>query len=213
MSDAELVDMSLPLRDGMRLFPGLEPFDSAESVNDDTGAITRRFTASTHQGTHVDAPAHYVDGPTIDDLSLSRWTGAARVVDLREHSGETITAAILDDRASDVGSGDRVILLTGDVDDRFGSEAFFEEAAVLSEDAAEWLVARAVSLVANDFLTESLDDPDRPVHHTLLGGGIPIVEYLCNADTVANAETVGFTCFPLHLPGFEASPVRAIAHR
>lgn len=213
MSDGELVDMSLPLRDGMKLFPGLEGFESTLSVDDETGAVTRRFSSSTHQGTHVDAPAHYVDGPTIDDLSLNRWTGTARVVDLREHRGETITAATLDDCADDVDPSDRVILLTGDVDEHFGTEAFFDEAAALAPDAAEWLVDRKVSLVANDFLTESLDDPERPVHHTLLGGGIPIVEYLCNANAIADATTIEFTCYPLYMAGFEASPVRAVARR
>lgn len=213
MSDPALVDMSLPLRDGMKLFPGLEGFEATTSVHEGTGAVTRRFSSSTHQGTHVDAPAHYVDGPTIDDISMTRWTGTARVVDLRDHRGETITAATLDDCADDVGPGDRVILLTGDVDEHFGTEGFFEEAAALAPDAAEWLVDRDVSLVANDFLTESLADPERPVHHTLLGGGIPIVEYLCNADAIAGATTVEFTCFPLHVPGFEASPVRAVARR
>lgn len=213
MTDTACLDMTLPLRDGMQLFPGLPAFESKSSITEETGALTRRFTSSTHQGTHVDAPAHYVDGPTLEEFELDRWRGEATVVDLRDRCGEEITADVLADRAGQIRAGERLLLLTGDVDAHFGDPSFFDRAAVLTPGAAGWLVERDVGLVANDFLTEALDDPERPVHHTILGAGIPIVEYLCNADAVAEAETVAFTCFPLNLPGFEASPVRAVAYR
>jgi kynurenine formamidase len=208
-----LVDMTLPFEEGMQAVPGLSGFEAERSVAEDTGAVTHRYTSTTHLGTHVDAPAHFVDGPTIDELPLDRWRGAARVVDLRNHCGETITASILETRAGNVDAGDRVLLLTGDVDERFGSTDFFDRAAVLSPDAAEWLVDREIALLANDFLTEPFENPERPVHHTLLGAGTPIVEYLCNADAVADATDVEFSCFPLNIPGFEASPVRAVTRR
>jgi kynurenine formamidase len=208
------IDLTLPVRDGMKLFPGLPTFESESSVTETTGALTRRFTSSSHQGTHVDAPAHYVDdGATLGDLPLDVWHGEAVVVDLRRYRGESITAEVLDDHAGHVGDDDRVVLLTGDVDEQFGDEAFFDRASVLTPGAADWLVERGVALVANDFLTEGLDDPDRPVHRTILGAGVPIVEYLCHADAVADLARIELTCLPLHLPAFEASPVRAIAHR
>ncbi len=206
------VDMTLPLEDGMQLFPGLPSFESERSVSDETGAITRRFASSTHQGTHVDAPRHYdPEGPTLGSLGLDRWFGPATVLDLRAARGEPIDAATLDAAAADPEPGDRLLLLTGDVDHRFGDEDFFAEAAHLTPSAAEWLVDREPALVGNDFLTEALDDPDRPVHRTLLGGGVPVVEYLCSADAVADHDRVDFTCLPLHAPGFEAAPVRAVA--
>ncbi len=207
-----LVDMSLPLEDGMILFPGLPPFESERSVSSETGAVTHRFSSNTHQGTHVDAPRHYVDdGATVGSFAVDRWVGPARVVDLRDHRGEPIDADLLERAGDDVSSGDRVVLLTGDVDHRFGDADFFDEAAHLTASGAEWLVDRDVDLIANDFLTEALDDPARPVHRTLLGAGIPIVEYLCEADAVAPFDRVDFTCLPLSMPAFEAAPVRAVA--
>ncbi|PSP83996.1 hypothetical protein BRC83_06265 [Halobacteriales archaeon QS_1_68_17] len=207
-----LVDMTLPLEEGMQLFPGLPSFESERSVSDETGAITRRFASSTHQGTHVDAPRHYVpDGPTLGDLGLDRWFGAATVVDLRDRRGEPIDAEALAASGVDTEPGDRLLLLTGDVDHRFGDRDFFEEAAHLTVSGAEWLVDREPALVGNDFLTEALTDPERPVHHTLLEAGVPVVEYLCEADAVADHDSVEFTCLPLNAPAFEASPVRAVA--
>lgn len=107
---------------------------------------------------------------------------------------------MLDTRAPGL-SRDRVLLLTGDVDARFGGGAFFEEAAVLTPDAADWLLDRSVGTIGNDLLTESIDGDDRPVHRRLPGAGVPIVEHLSNADAVADAMTVDvrwfITCSPV----------------
>lgn len=144
----------------------------------------------------------------MEQLSLDILCGPSRVLDLRDHRGEEITAGVLESTAPDL-SSDRVLLLTGDVDAQFRNPDFFDEAAVLSLDAAEWLLDRGVRLIANDFLTESIQTEKRPVHHALLGEGVPIVEYLCNVGRVVTETTVEFRCFPLHLPGLEAAPVRA----
>ncbi|MDX1747647.1 MAG: hypothetical protein R3324_17060, partial [Halobacteriales archaeon] len=54
-------------------------------------------------------------------------------------------------------------------------------------------------------------DPARPVHHAILGADIPVVEYICNADAVADYDTVELTCLPTLLAGFEGAPTRVIA--
>lgn len=204
------IDLSLPLEEGMPGFPGYPGYETSQlQTIESDGKVSHHVSMNTHQGTHVDAPAHFIEGgATIDELSLETLCGPARVVDLREHQGEQITADVLASVAPEL-SADRVLLLTGDVDARFSSPDFFEEAAVLTADAGEWLVERQVKLVANDFLTEGIQTEERPVHHALLGAGIPIVEYLCNVDEVVTESTVDFRCLPLLLPGLEAAPARA----
>lgn len=215
------VDLTLPLEDGMPTFPGHPTFDSERrGSHDGGGAVSHYFSMTTHQGTHVDAPAHFIPGgATIDEVTPGQLVGPTRVVDLRDYRGEAIDATVLDDHTDGVGPGDRVLLLTGDVDDGFHRDDFFARASALTEDGADWLVERGVGLLANDFLTEAVPevteavsgDPARPVHHTLLGAGIPIVEYLCNAEAVADADAVELICLPLSVPGFEAAPARAVA--
>lgn len=207
-----LVDLSLPLEVGMPGFPGYPGFESTQlQTYDSDGKVSHGFSANTHQGTHIDAPAHFIEGgAAIDEIPLDRFAGPARVVDLRAHRGATIDAEVLTAAAPDL-DAERVVLLTGDVDDRFYDDGFFDDAAVLVESAASWLLDRGVGLVANDFLTESIDEPNRPVHHSLLGADVPIVEYLCNADAVADRETIELICLPLRVPGFDAAPARAIA--
>lgn len=205
------IDLSLPLEEGMPGFPGYPGYETRQLQSYDAdGKLSHHVSMNTHQGTHVDAPAHFVaGGATVDELSLTDLCGPARVVDLRDHRGEEISADALEAAAPDL-SADRVLLLTGDVDARFEDPDFFDEAAVLTADAADWLLERDVRLIGNDFLTESIRDEERPVHHALLGAGVPIVEYLCNVDAVVGETTVDFRCLPLRMPGLEASPVRAV---
>ncbi|WP_247730147.1 cyclase family protein [Halovivax limisalsi] len=207
-----LVDLSMPLTEDLPVFPGYPSFEATKiRSHEEDGAVSHALSLTTHLGTHVDAPAHFVPGgATVDDLPLETLTGAARVVDLRSHAGETITADVL---AAEAGSIDEPIalLLTGDVDDSFEAADFFETAAVLDESGAEWLLEQSVSAVGNDFLTESISVDERPVHHALLGAGVPIVEYLCNVDDIVTADVVEFSCLPLSLPSLEAAPARAVA--
>lgn len=206
------IDLSLPFEEGMPGFPGYPGYQARQLERHDVeGKVSHHLTMNTHQGTHIDAPAHFIEGgATIDELDTDLLWGEARILDLRAHAGEELDAELLKQAAPDL-TADRVLLLTGDVDARFGSDDFFDEAAVLTESAAEWLLEREVELIANDFLTESIQVPMRPVHNALLGAGVPIVEYLCNADAIAEYETVEFACLPLKLAGIEAAPARALA--
>jgi kynurenine formamidase len=54
-------------------------------------------------------------------------------------------------------------------------------------------------------------DLERPVHSTLLGAGIPIVEHLCNLAALS-AGGVRFFAVPAKVQGFGSWPVRAFAH-
>lgn len=206
------IDLSLPFEEEMPSFPGYPGFQARQLERHDVeGKVSHHLTMNTHQGTHVDAPAHFIEGgATVDDLDTDLLWGEARVLDLRDHASEQLDADLLQQTAPDL-DADRVVLLTGDVDAHFGGGDFSDEAAVLTAPAAEWLLERDVRLVANDFLTESIQVPMRPVHDTLLGAGVPIVEYLCNADAVAEYDTVEFACLPLKLAGIEAAPARVLA--
>lgn len=209
------IDLTLPVEPGMLSFPGYPAFESEVlRTYERNGHLSHGFTTTTHTGTHVDAPAHYIEGgTTVDALDLETLVGPATVLDLRAYRGEPISRATLEAESPPLDPGARLVLVTGDVDALPADESFFEGASVLTEDAADWLVEREVSLVANDFLTEGLGDPGRPVHNTVLGAGIPVVEYLCNTDEIADETRIELTCLPLALAGLEAAPARVVAER
>jgi len=81
--------------------------------------------------------------------------------------------------------------------------------AALTPNAARLLVARGVRLVGTDTPSpESADAADLPVHHVLLGAGVPIVENLLLDDVAAGAYEL--IALPLRLTEADASPVRAV---
>lgn len=219
-----MIDLTLPLDPGVVTPPGSSPFElDHRKTHEADRMMSSRFSASTHVGTHIDAPRHFAaDGRTVDELKLAECTGPAAVFDLRDHSGEHVTEAVLERADPGIDPGSRVVLLTGDVDRALSHEWEYPDdihakSAALTVAAAEWLVDRGVTQIANDFLTESMAvtdlpyDPDRPVHRTILDADISIVEYICNTAGLADHDRIRFDCYPLPLAGAEASPVRVVA--
>jgi kynurenine formamidase len=82
----------------------------------------------------------------------------------------------------------------------------------LTRDAAEYLVDGGVVLVGIDSLNiDDTGDPTRPVHSTLLGAEVPIVEHLCNLASLPDNE-FRFFAVPTKVAGFGTWPVRAFGH-
>ena len=211
----DMIDLTVPMGKELPSFPGYPGFEYEQWGGHDKGggALMHYYSANTHQGTHIDAPYHFIpDGRTVDELTFEELVGPAKVMDLRKYKGESITADILDNHASEIKKKDKVVMVTGDVDDNFFTGNFFKEASDITLDAAEWLIERAVELIVNDFLTEAVPgEPDRPVHKALLGADIPVVEYICNIEEIVGYESIWIGCFPMLVKGFEGTPTRVVA--
>src|SRR5687767_13817460 len=78
-----IYDITVPIRSGMPIYDGdpgvkVEPW-SAFTKGDSSNVSFLHLGA--HTGTHVDAPAHFIDGAAqIDSLPLESLIGPARVV-------------------------------------------------------------------------------------------------------------------------------------
>jgi arylformamidase len=76
-----IIDLSQPIEDGMPVYPG-DPAVRVQVAHtyEREGWLLRDLRMGSHTGTHVDAIAHmHPDGPTLDDLPLSRFCGPAVV--------------------------------------------------------------------------------------------------------------------------------------
>jgi kynurenine formamidase len=96
-------------------------------------------------------------------------------------------------------------------DARWGTPAYLTGNPFLTAEAAAYLVAQGAALVGIDSVNiDDLSDLTRPVHSTLLGAEIPIVEHLCNLGQLP-AQGFTFTAVPPRVAGVGTWPVRAFA--
>jgi len=156
-------------------------------------------------GTYLDTPFHrFEDGKDLSGLDLLSLVDLDAVVVRLE--GAVDREAFL---PVDVG-GKAVLVHTGWARN-WGTDRYFEGHPFLTEDAAVCLKEQGAVLVGIDSL--NIDDTssgDRPVHTTLLGAGILIVEHLCNLDRVP-VSGFTFTAVPIKVKGMGSFPVRAFA--
>jgi len=212
-----IVDFSMPLYEGMPKFPGeLVPeyrleFTAmhSESVHKALG----KFTTSTHNGTHIDAPLHWVKGgKTIDSLPLEKFVGYAAIVHLpRKESFSPITPEDLG-KHSNVRKGDILIIRTDWVK-KLGTPQFFTEPPYLTLDTVDWILEKEIKLLGVDLPcveeVRVLKKGVSPVHKKLLENEIPIIEGLVNLDK-AEEDRIYLVAVPVNLKGADAAPVRVI---
>jgi arylformamidase len=106
---------------------------------------------------------------------------------------------------------DKAVLVRTDWSAHWATDRYFDGHPFLTEAAAIDLRDRGAVLVGIDSL--NIDDTTtgaRPVHTTLLGAGIPIVEHLCHLDQLPTAGFT-FTAVPVKVKGMGTFPVRAFA--
>ncbi len=169
-----------------------------------------------HVGTHVDAARHFIPGgQTIDQYPLTRFIGPAVVLDVRREGPVTLTGEELRKAEPAIQRGDMVLLYFGYAD-RFRDESYHVH-PYLSNDAADFLVERGVSLVGTDTVTPDLPGPlrppgfDFPVHLRLLGNDVLIIENLGPGLKEVLNRRVTVAAVPFRIEGGDASPITALA--
>lgn len=176
------------------------------------------FSTACHLGTHIDAPLHFIpDGQTVDEIALDALIGPAVTLDLRmaAAAGPSLTVDVLVDAAAGRSLRGRIaVLLTGWVTEAFGTEAYYgPEHPHLTVEAAEFLVAAQPNAVAVDTLVDAVEPPrhgDNPVHRTLLGAGIPLIENFANGEQLP-ADGYRMIALPLAIIGADGAPARVVA--
>ena len=205
------IDLSLPIRDGAPSFPGdptcvIRPW---ATIGPDPANL-HQVTLGTHQGTHLDAPLHFLaDGGPVDQVPIAALVGPAILVDLR-HKAPRSTITVDDLADVVIAPGDRLVLRMGW--DRVLAEdpaAYFADGPRLGEDAARWLATKGLAVIGMDTPTPN-PDAFVAVHQALLRVGTVLVEALSNLDALREG-TFWLSAVPLRLEGLDGSPVRAFA--
>jgi kynurenine formamidase len=212
------VDLSHTIEDGMITYKGLPAplicdhlsrADSRALYAPGTEFQIGRITMVANTGTYIDAPFHrYADGYDIAGFEMSAIAEVdAVVVHLDGMRGRSIAR---DDLAALDVEGKAVLVHTG-WSRHWRTDAYFENHPFLTADAAAYLRDAGARLVGIDsFNIDDTTDRTRPVHTTLLGAGIPIVEHLTALDALP-AAGFRFSAVPPKVRGIGTFPVRAFA--
>ena len=153
------------------------------------------FEMCAHNGTHVDAPRHFIgDGKTVDEIALEAFVGKALVV---EHQGALTAAdavAILEKARSRDGEAARRILIKGN--------------ATVTLEAAEVFAKADLLLLGNESQSVGPTDAPMAVHIALLRAEVILLEGIRLGEV---PEGVYFlSAAPLNLAGLEGAPCRAL---
>jgi arylformamidase len=202
-----VIDISVPLANGMATYPGDPPFrrDPALSRAGGDSAEVSLISCGSHTGTHVDVPFHFIEGGAdLSSVALDAFVGPCRVVDATGR--RAVTEA---DVATVVPlTGERILFKTDNSAAPPGG-GFSAEYTFLSGPAARALAASGVRLVGWDYLSvEEYDAPEAEAHLALLGAGVMILEGLNLAGVPAGEYFLA--ALPLAVAGGDGAPARAV---
>lgn len=197
--NGKIYDVTRPLAPGCVVYPGdIVP----RLVQQDQGMYrVTDIRISSHSGTHIDAPSHYIEeGTTVDELPFSALMGWCRVVDL---SG--VEGTINPDNLGGVMDGPRKVLLRTS----FSHDLEFrEDYPSLGQEAAAVLAARGIDCIGTDGPSIETFDCSGQVHRTLLASGVVIIELL-DLRGVPEGD-YWMIALPLRLRGLDGSPCRVL---
>ena len=211
----KIVDLTLTVSDKIPTFPGSpQPsFIPWENVKEDGYNLELLFL-STHTGTHMDAPYHFLEkGAKIHEISLKKLVSEAVLIKSKKKGGESITKTDIqkfEKKHGKIASFSSVIFYTG-WQRNLQKKYYFTKNPGLSVSAAKYLASKKINLVGID--SPSIDlgkDSKFSVHQIFAKKGMLIVENLANLEKIKSSK-FHLVVLPLKLKNATGSPVRAIA--
>ena len=153
------------------------------------------FNMCAHNGTHIDAPRHFIkDGKTIDEICLDAFVGMAYVAEHRGVVTDNDAVEIIEKAKKHNPEVAKRILIKGDVE--------------VSLEAAKVFASSNILLLGNEPQTIGPQSAPMAVHLALLSADVVLLEGIRLADV---SEGIYFlNAAPLNLEGADGSPCRAV---
>ena len=182
---------------GCKVFPG-DPAPKKNVLNSiEVGGLYNlsEFSMCAHNGTHVDAPFHFInDGKSIDAIDLTSFVGMAYVSEQRGVLSADDALSIIKKAREHSAEAAKRILIKGD--------------AEVSAEAARVFASSNIFLLGNESQTVGPENAPMEVHKILLSAGAVLLEGIRLASV---SDGVYFlNAAPLNLFGADGSPCRAI---
>jgi kynurenine formamidase len=226
LRSGRLIDLSHTLEEHIPSYPTHSKYfhDMWGSYWHGGRSLTYQLVMNEHNGTHVDAPAHFISDAkpqahvTIENVPLTRLIGrGVRIVCRECKEGDYVSKAFVAEWEQQHGAlqaGDIVIFDFGWAARwalRPNDKGYLTDWPGVSLEAAEYLLEKQVAAIGVDTL--SPDPPAalaaKPLHPVVLEKQMLIIENLCNLDELPDFFL--FLALPLKIRGGSGSPIRPIA--
>lgn len=181
---------------GCNVFPGDPSPERIVKLSISNGDICNltELKMCAHNGTHVDAPYHFInEGKTIDQVDMDRFIGYAYVA---EHEGEV--------RAEDA---ERFIAKARSLDPKSAERILVKGNATVTAEAASVFAREKIKLFGNESQTVGPEDAPKEVHLIMLGAEIVLLEGIRLSHVPEGMYLLNAA--PLNLGGADGSPCRA----
>jgi len=179
------------------VFPGDPPPQKEIMMSMNDGALYNlsALHMCAHNGTHVDAPFHFInDGKTIDRVSLEKFVGFCYVA---VHNG--VVAAE---------DAKEILRKASEVNTEAAKRILIKGNAEVSAEAARVFAGAGVFLVGNESQTVGPENAPMEVHLILLGAEVVLLEGI----RLSHVSEGGYllNAAPLNLGGADGAPCRAV---
>ena len=210
LKNYRIIDLSTDLHSGILTVNGeyvhgreARRFEIRQFIYKPDKTLMHWVETETHIGTHVELPAHYIQGgKSAGEMPVESFMGEAVVLSfdfLKPRDGKRQPIKV--EHLSKVREGDILLMwshLSGDW------------APYISSETAKWLAERPIKMlgIQNIRLEESLES--MATHRNMLRNGIPVIEGLVNLDMIKK-DRIFYIGLPLRVHGLDSSWIRAIA--
>lgn len=195
-------DLTLSISNQIPAWPGDIIYKRIERK---TSAIVSSINMSSHFGTHIDAPKHFLFNKAgVDNLEINSLIGVFDVYEVKSKK----LISLSDVKKLPINAGDRILFKTRN-SKLINSKKFTANYVSLSLEAAKYLALKKVLLVGTDYFgIEAKSAPGHPVHKALLSKNIVIAEGLNLSKIKAGAYDGAI--LPIKIKNGDGAPCRAI---
>jgi len=188
------------------VFPG-DQAPQREIMNDMNKGDLYNLTAihmCAHNGTHVDAPYHFINnGKTIDKVALENFVGPCYVA---EHQG-IVTAKLAEEMLQTARNVCKQ-RMNAEISTDASKRILIKGNAEVSLEAAEVFAKAKLFLLGNESQTVGPEHAPMAVHKVLLGADVVLLEGIRLSEVTEGVYLLNAA--PLNLAGADGAPCRAI---